>query len=291
MKKSPLLAAVCAIGLAGCVSSPVKMGSEEAKTVATGAAGGATAQNANSQLERCDRPLGTMALLEDQGADWYSILTREYKLTSTVPLLRLLVQQSNCFVVVERGRGFAAMQTERALEQAGELRNKSNYGRGQMVSADYGMTPTVIFSERDTGGMGAALGGFSRGAGILGAVVGSMKNREAATMLTLTDNRSGVQVAASEGSASNTDFGIFGGLLGSGAGGGLGGYSNTPQGKVIAAAFTDAYNQMVRAVKNYRAQEATGPHGLGTGGSLGVAGSTPAPSDPPEATTKRKKRK
>ncbi len=285
MKTAPLYAALSVIALAGCVSSPVKMGSEEAKTTATGAAGGGTAVNANPQLERCDRSLGTLALLEDQGADWYAILTREYKLTSTVPLLRLLVQQSNCFVVVERGRGFAAMQTERALEQAGEMRQKSNFGKGQMVSADYGLTPTVIFSERDTGGMGAALGGISRSAGILGALAGSMKNREAATMLTLTDNRSGVQVAASEGSASKMDFGVVGGLIGSSAGGGMGGYTNTPEGKVIAAAFTDAYNQMVRAVKNYRAQEATGPHGLGTGGSLTVPGSEPAP-----ATTKKKKK-
>jgi curli biogenesis system outer membrane secretion channel CsgG len=290
MKVSPLFAALSAIALAGCVSSPVKMGSEEAKTTATGAAGGATATNANPQLERCDRPLGTLALLEDQGADWYAILTREYKLTSTVPLLRLLVQQSNCFVVVERGRGFAAMQTERALEQTGELRQKSNFGKGQMVSADYGLTPTVIFSARDTGGMGAALGGISRSAGIIGGLVGSMKNREAATMLTLTDNRSGVQVAASEGSASKMDFGVVGGLIGSSAGGGLGGYTNTPEGKVIAAAFTDAYNQMVRAVKNYRPQEATGPHGLGTGGSLSVPGSEPAPAPAPAATTKKKKK-
>jgi curli biogenesis system outer membrane secretion channel CsgG len=291
MKTSPLLAVFCGVALAGCVSTPVKMGSEEAKTTATGAAGGATAVNANPQLERCDRSLGTLALLEDQGADWYQILTREYKLTSTVPLLRLLVQQSNCFVVVERGRGFAAMQTERALDQAGELRQQSNFGRGQMVAADYGLTPTVLFSDRDTGGLVGALGGISRHANVIGAVAGSMKQREAATMLTLTDNRSGVQVAASEGSASKMDFGVIGGLLGGRAGGALGGYTNTPQGKVIAAAFTDAYNQMVRAVKNYRAQEATGPHGLGTGGSLTVPGAQPEPPPPPPPAPAKKKKK
>ena len=56
-------------------------------------------------------------------------------------------------------------------------------------------------------------------------------------MLTLVDNRSGVQVAASEGSASKSDFAGFGGIFGGGAGGGLGGYQNTAQGKVITAAF------------------------------------------------------
>ena len=286
MKVHFLAAVVAAVALAGCANQ-VQMGSPNAKTTATGAAGGATSSGANAQLERCDRPLGTLALLEDQNSDWYRILTGEYRLTSTVPLLRLLVQQSNCFVVVERGRGFQGMTTERALEQSGELRRNSNFGKGQMVSADYGLTPTVIFSARDTGGLGGALGGFSGRYRVLGAVGAGVKPREASTMLALIDNRSGVQVSASEGSASNTDFSILGGMIGTHAGGGLGGYSNTPEGKVIAAAFTDAYNQMVRVLRNYKPQQATGPYGLGTGGSLGVDGDRPPP--PADAPTKKRR--
>jgi hypothetical protein len=58
----------------------------------------------------------------------------------------------------------------------------------------------------------------------------------------------------------------------------LGGYTNTPEGKVLASAFADAYNQMVKAVKSYKAQEVKG--GLGAGGRLGVqGGSTPASKD------------
>jgi len=89
-------------------------------------------------------------------------------------------------------------------------------------------------------------------------------------LLTLVDNRSGVQLAASEGSAKNWDFGAIGGLLGSGFGAAGGGYSNTAEGKVIVAAFMDSYNGIVRAVRNYRAQEVKG--GLGTGGQLAVQG-------------------
>jgi len=37
---------------------------------------------------------------------------------------------------------------------------------------------------------------------------------------------------------------------------------------VIASSFADAYNQMVKAVKNYKAQEVKG--GLGKGGRLSV---------------------
>ncbi len=95
-------------------------------------------------------------------------------------------------------------------------------------------------------------------------------------MLTLVDNRSGVQVSASEGSASKSDFAGLGKLIGNSAGGSLGGYQNTPEGKVIAAAFMDAYNQMVVSLRNYKAQSVQG-QGLGGGGRLTVDGSA-APS-------------
>src|SRR5208283_1425761 len=95
------------------------------------------------------------------------------------------------------------------------------------------------------------------------------------TTLLLIDNRSGVQLAAAEGSAKNYDFNLFGGMFGGGAGGGAGGYTNTPEGKILTAAFMDSYNQLVRAVRNYKAQSVKG--GLGKGGRLGVqGGQTPA---------------
>jgi curli biogenesis system outer membrane secretion channel CsgG len=257
--------------LSGCDSMPVKLGDAGAKTPATGAAGGATAENASGQLERCDKPFGTIAVVEDQNASWYHVLSGQYRLTSTVPVLRLLMQQSNCFIVVDRGRAMSNMQQERALQQSGELRAGSNFGKGQMVSADYSMTPEVLFSERGTGGLGAAAGAI--GGGVVGALVGSMKTNEASTLLTLVDNRSGVQVGVAEGSAKNTDFGLGGLIGGGGAAAGLGGYTNTPQGKVIAGAFMDSYNQLVRAMRNYQAQS-MGDRGLGTGGRLGVDGAS-----------------
>ncbi len=260
--------------LAGCLASNPVQGDASAKTAATGSAGGANAQNANAQLERCDQSLGTLAVVEDQSQPWYAQL-RGYRLGSTVPLIRLMVQQSNCFVVVERGRAFNQMGQERRLEQSGEMRAGSNFGKGQVVAADYAMNPTITFSQNDAGGIGGALSRFSGALGVLGSVAGSMKFREASTMLTLTDNRSGVQLAAAEGSSKTTDFGMWGGLFGSRGGGTLGGYTNTAEGKVLASAFADAYNQLVKSVKNYKAQTVKG--GLGTGGALGVqGGSTPA---------------
>ena len=266
-------AILAALALAGCETTDLKMGSADAKTVATGSAAGAGSANANSALERCASPLGTVSLVENQSAGWYTILTGQYHLPPTSNLLRLMVQQSNCFVVVERGAaGMNAMNRERQLMQSGQMRQGSQMGGGQMVASDYGMSPEIIFSEGNTGGVGGALGGFFGGAGaVLGAVAAGTKTREASVMLTLVDNRSGVQVAASEGSASKTDFGGMGALFGGGAGAGLGGYQNTPQGKVISAAFMDAYNQMVVALRNYKAQSVQG-QGLGGGGRLGVDG-------------------
>jgi len=268
--------------LAGCAD--MQIGSQDAKTTATGSAGGANSQNANSQLERCPSSLGTIAVVEDTNAPWYGVLTGQYHLGSTTPVLKLLIQQSNCFVVVERGRAMNNMMQERALEDSGELRKGSKFHKGQMVSADYSMSPSITFSNQNAGGMGGGLGGINRALGVFGAVAGSMNVKEASTLLTMIDNRSGVQLAAAEGSAKNVDFGAMGALFGSSAGGGLGGYSNTAEGKVIVAAFTDSYNNLVRAVKNYQAQEVKG--GLGTGGNLGVQGAEEAQA--PKKSSKKK---
>ncbi len=278
-KISTFAVAGMAAFLLGCNATAPKIGDENAKTVATGAAGGASAENANSQLERCSASMGTLAVVEDQQAEWYHTM-QSHNLKSTVPVLRMLIQQSNCFVVVERGAAMRNMQQERSLQQSGELRNNSNFGKGQMVSADFSMNPSITFSQKGTGGVGAALGGF--GGGLLGAVAGGVKFNDASTMLVLVDNRSGVQLSAAEGSARNTDFNLFGGLFGGGAGGAMGGFTSTPEGKVLTAAFIDSFNQMVRALRNYKAQSVKG--GLGTGGTLQVDGATPAVATPAAAS-------
>ncbi|KIQ30906.1 peptidoglycan-binding protein [Variovorax paradoxus] len=280
-----------ALVLSGCATTDMQMGSQSAKTVATGSAAGSATAGESSALERCDSPLGTVSLIENVNAGWYTVLTGEYKLPPTANLLRLLVQQSNCFVVVERGAaGMNAMTRERALMQSGEMRGGSNFGRGQMVASDYGLSPEIVFSNNDAGGLGGALGGLvggGRGRAIA-SIGASLQTKEASALLTLIDNRSGVQVAASEGSASKTDFAGFAGLGGYSGAGGIGGYTRTPQGKVIAAAFMDAFNQMVRSLRNYKAQTVRG-QGLGGGGRLGVdGGAAPSQTSAPAARNRRK---
>lgn len=286
------IAAATAV-LTGCAGTMPQLGG--ASTVATGSAGGATASNANTQLEKCDRPLGTLAVHEDSAAPWYHHLS-QYKLGSTLPVLRMMIQQSNCFVVVERGAAMNNMKSERALQDSGEMRAGSSFGKGQMVAADYTMSPSITFSQKGTQGVSGALGGFGIIGSVAGMVAGGMKANEASTTLLMVDNRSGIQLAAAEGSAKNFDFNLFGGLFAGGFAG-AGGYSNTPEGKILVASFMDSYNQLVKAVRNYKAQEVQG--GLGTGGALGVQGGTtpastsaaPAQQPPKPAAPKKDTKK
>ena len=245
-------------------SSPAMAG----KNGPRGSAAGRNSNNANPTLEHCDRPLGTVGVVEEQSGDWYRYLTSDLRLPSTIPVIRMLIQQSNCFVVVERGRAMQNMMQERALQDSGELRGGSGFGKGQMVAADYTINPSINFSQSNAGGIGGVLGAFGGRLGAVGAVVGGLKFKKAETMLTMIDNRSGVQIGVAQGNATKTDFGLGIGGGGSGGFGALGGYSSTPEGKALAAAFANAYNNLVRAMRDYKPQQVEG--GLGKGGKLKV---------------------
>jgi hypothetical protein len=144
----------------------------------------------------------------------------------------------------------ANLQQERALAANGDALAGSNVGKGQMQAADFVMTPNVQFAANSTGGVGGAIsdyggklfGGLGR---IAGGLAGGMKFKEAQTSLLIADVRSGIQVAAEEGVATKTDFGISGWSWGGGDYTRLGGYTNTPEGKMVAASLLDNYNRIV----------------------------------------------
>jgi len=199
-------------------------------------------------LEHCPKPMGAMAVVEPQNEIIYAL--RRYNLQSPVGLIRMMIQQSNCFIVVERGVGMQNLMQERQLASAGESRQGSNMGGGQMVAADFVMTPNVVFSENNAGGGGGAVAGlFGRKAGAIGAVAGGIKFKEGQTSMLVADSRSGVQVAAAEGSTKKADLRLGAGLFGGGMAAAGGGYGNTNEGKIIAAAFMDNYNQVVKVVR------------------------------------------
>ncbi len=199
-------------------------------------------QSQTPQVPRCTRNLGTLSIQDgDTHQGW-----RGMNLQPPAGLLRVVVQQSGCFTVVERGRGLDAAMRERELAGGGQLQRGSNVGGGQIRAADYVMLADVIAQDNNSsgGGVGAALGGVVGGR--LGGVIGGIgvRNQTAQTTLTLANVRT-TESFATEGNAQNRNI-MWGGVgfLG-GGGAGLGGYTDTEIGRVVTVAFIDAYTQMI----------------------------------------------
>jgi curli biogenesis system outer membrane secretion channel CsgG len=214
---SALAALGCCVALAACQTTA----ETPAGSMSAAASGGGDASTA-SQLVNCQQPLGTATVVEPDANAMATL--QAMGLTSPAPILRIMLTESNCFRVIDA----AAM------------------GGGRRVpAAQYLITPNILANNPNAGGFSA--GGF------LGSVTGQswMNNvsvggtvKEAQTALFLADARSGEQIAAVQGKASATDFGASF----SGYGRGLtsvGAYSNTPDGKVVMAAFVDALNKLV----------------------------------------------
>ena len=201
-----------------------------------------------AEIPTCAKPLGTLSVIEpEDGTNWWS----GQQLPAPSKLIKVFVSKSRCFTLVDRGAGLDAAQRERALGSSGELRGRSNVGKGQMKAADYVMIPDLISANSNAGGnrIGGLLGGLVGGKA--GAAIGGLdfKRKTAVVVLTITDVRSTEQVAMAEGSAKKTDigWGAGGGLFtGGGLGGaGVGGYANTELGQVITLAYLQAYTDLV----------------------------------------------
>jgi len=261
-------AAILINATSGCSQTTSGFGATEL----TGSTAGSTSANANSILERCAAPLGTIAVDDGQDENWYSDFRERTGVASMTPLIRQAAQQSNCFVVTSAGsnRLSKKFQKFRETQRSDEFREGSNVGKGQTVVTDYFLEPSVLYASSDVGGalagIGSSLGGFGEiGLGVVGLAANTTETN---VTMSLFDIRAGIQVSASQGSSSTSELG---GLLG-GLGGNVGllggGYSRTPEGKQTVAAFIAAYNGMVIALRNYQTQEIEG--GLGKGGQLKV---------------------
>ncbi len=86
-----------------------------ALTLALLAANGlAWADAPQPEIPTCDKKIGTLAVTEPQNQWWL-----QYNLESPEALIKVYVSKSKCFTLVDRGKGLAAAQTERALAGSG----------------------------------------------------------------------------------------------------------------------------------------------------------------------------
>jgi hypothetical protein len=247
--------AALSLGLAGCGQKKTELG--EGGSVVSGSAGPAGAQNASHELVKCDAPVATMALVENPNG--YTV-TGGYNLPSSpVPLVRLIAQQSGCFRIVDRAAGLKATVQEQELKNAGITGDAVKVRKGQGYAAQYTITPSLTFSERDAG---REVGGVLAHIPVLNKFVGladQVKLKEAQVALLLTDNETTEQLAAATGSVRVTDLGMAGLMLGRAGGAAGAGWSNTNEGKVIAAAFLDAHNQLVTQLRMLQAKDLPPP--------------------------------
>ncbi|MCB2045794.1 MAG: penicillin-binding protein activator LpoB [Novosphingobium sp.] len=220
-----------------------------------------------AEIPRCYKNLGTVAIVEPDNQWW-----RELSLGSPEAIIKIFVQRSGCFTLVNRGRAMENRAMERAMAEQGELQAGSNLGKGQVKAADYLLQPDIVSTNKNSGGggFGGFLGNFVGGP--IGALAGgiSVKKGEANVTLSLVNTRTTVEEALTEGYARKSDLswgagggGLFGGGVFGGAAGG--GYQNTAIGQIIVLAYLDAYTQMVGQLGGLpddaaaAAPEATGP--------------------------------
>jgi curli biogenesis system outer membrane secretion channel CsgG len=224
-----------------------------AQTSNTGASSARKMQNnATQQIPVCTRKLGTLAIVEPDNQWW-----REYNLGSPEAILKVFVQKSGCFGLVNRGRSMQSRAMERALADQGELQGGSNLGKGQVKAADYFLEPNIVTANKNSGGGGigaaaGALGGLFGGAGhVIGGIAGgiNVKKGEASVTLSVVNARTTEEEALVEGYARKKDvsWGAGGGAgwWGGFAAAGATGYQDTEIGQVIVLAYLDAYTKLV----------------------------------------------
>jgi len=205
-----------------------------------------------AQIPICQKRLGTIAIVEPDNNWWQAL-----GLGSPEAIIKMFVMKSGCFGLVDRNKGLASRNIERALADSGELQRGSNIGRAQVKAADYFVVPDIVSKNAKSGGggLGGVLGGIGRSMGGFGAIAGavaggvSVNKKEASVLLTLVNARTTEQERMTEGYARKSDWsfgGGAGGFWGGGfAGAGGGGYQDTEIGQVIVLAYLDAYTQLV----------------------------------------------
>lgn len=239
MLKSP---AVALTALALCVSGPAY-----AQRLAKPSSGQKLQEATMTDVPRCTRKLGTISVVDgDDPRPW-----TQYSLAPPQKLLKVLVQRSGCFNLVDRGSGLQAAERERAIGGNLGLQRGSNVGQGQIKAADYVLVAEIQGANSNVSG--SAAGGLIGGlvGGRLGGLAAGLRSKkmEANTVLSITNVRTTETIATTEGYAAKNNLALGGGagvgFLGGGVGAVGGGYDNTEIGRIVTLSFIQAYTKLV----------------------------------------------
>ena len=203
-------------------------------------------RQAVTDVPRCTRNLGTISIADGDDPNGWT----QFSLAAPSKLLKVIVQRSGCFSLVDRGTGLVAAEREHQIGGSLGLQRRSNVGTGQVRAADYVLIAEVQASNGNAQGSGAAgaIGGLF--GGVAGGLLGGIRSRklEANTVLSVTNVRTTETLAAVDGYAAKNDIGFGGGggfFAGVCAGAVGGGYDNTDIGRIVTLSFLDAYSKLV----------------------------------------------
>jgi curli biogenesis system outer membrane secretion channel CsgG len=207
-------------------------------------------QQTMGDVPHCTRKLGTVSVADGDDPNGWT----QFSLSPPSKLLKVMIQRSGCFNLVDRGAGLNAAERERAIGGNLGLQRGSNVGQGQIKAADYVLVAEIQGANANTSG--SAVGGVVGGliGGRLGGLAGGIRSRkmEANTVLSLTNVRTTETIATEDGYAAknNLSFGGGGGVgfLGGAVGAVGGGYDNTDLGRIVTLSFIQAYSKMVTSL-------------------------------------------
>ena len=226
-------------------------------SIASGSAGPAGTQGEAKQLVKCDAPIAMVAVNENPRGYAYATGGQYPNLPeSPVPLIRLMLQQTGCFRVVDRFLGLDATRKEIDLDKEGLTRaNSTVKPKGKVYESQYAITPNLVFSESNAGAAISGAASHIPKIGQYAGVLSGLKFAEAQVTMFVTDNETTEQIIAAAGSARATDMGLGGLMIGKlGGAGGLS-WGNTNEGKVVAAAMLDAVNKVAMQAQKLGAKD------------------------------------
>lgn len=209
---------------------------------------GFTHANLSLLSGKCKTPMGTIRIVEpDDISSWQGI-----GLSAPTRILRVFVNDSKCFTVVDRGSAFNAAQLERNLASSGVLKSGQNIGAGQMKAADYVLVPDLIGRNFNAGGSNVGIGGGVTK--FVGSLAGggsyTSRKKSAQVVLTLIDVRTSEQVASVTAEAKVTDRMLEASLQGRApnakAQAGASNYTNSEIGVVITEAYEKAFKDLIK---------------------------------------------
>jgi curli biogenesis system outer membrane secretion channel CsgG len=201
-------------------------------------------------VPRCTRKLGTVSVADgDDPSGW-----TQFSLAPPSKLLKVMIQRSGCFNLVDRGTGLNAAERERMIGGNLGLQRGSNVGQGQIKAADYVLVAEIQGANGNV--QGSAVGGGIGGlvGGRLGGVLGGIRSRklEANTIVSVTNVRTTETIATEDGYAAKNDIGFAAGggmgFLGGAAGAVGGGYESTDIGRIVTLSFIQAYSKLVTSL-------------------------------------------